>query len=1036
MSEEILKALMQLFAIILKQDGVVTKTQHARVESFLKQQISPDQVAAYLTLFEDASGYNEKPNPEEDGKKKLTSVKDSVRTLGICKKINKTLEQKQKIVVFIRILEMIWADESLGPLAMEIVETVAKVFKIDKEEYASMTDFAFDQSKGETTHNHLLLIDGNPDYNGEEKHIYIDQFSGSLKILKVNSVELYFLKVNASNIYMNGLPLRKGKLYLFPSGSTIKPPSGKPIYYSEVSATFLKDAIDVNISFVAQDVQYVFPKGNIGLRDINIAEDTGKLVGIMGASGAGKSTLLNILNGNEPPTEGKVLINGIDIHRQKDDVTGVIGYVPQDDLLIDELTVYQNLFYNGKLCLNELSDAELHERIISLLKSLDLMATKDLKVGNVLEKTISGGQRKRLNIGLELLREPSVLFVDEPTSGLSSRDSENIMDLLKELTLKGKLIFVVIHQPSSDIYKLFDKMFILDVGGYCVYYGNPVEALLYFKRKANQANQDIGECITCGNVNPELVFNIIDAKLVDDYGRYLEQRKVSPQQWNHYYQEEFEVPQVPQATDPPPNSLSIPKKIQQWWVFTKRDVHAKLKNTQYMLINVLEAPVLALVLAFIVKNAVDSDQYNFYKNENIPAFIFMSIVVALFMGLTISAEEIIKDRKILKREKFLSLNKAAYLFSKVGILFTFSAIQTALFVWIGNSILDIQGMDLTYWLTLFTVACFANILGLNISASFKSAVTIYILIPLILIPQMILSGAIFSFDRINRFLGEENTVPVVAEVMASRWAFEALAVAQFKRNGFEKDLYFWNKLQSDLNYRMAYWIPELRSLAAEAVNENDTDTQQAQENLAVIQQALQSEYVRLPEEHRYPEASTWNPSTFDDAALADFKSYLERLNDFYAEYFTQVEDLLTEKKASLFASSGINQYDAYQASYANESLAELVRNTTATQKIKVIDGRLQQIIDPVYRTPLVAERGYRAHLYAPLKPIPFTNKYMETFSYNLLVIWLMSLLAFIALYFDWLKKLIDRMAAIQWPKLPKLKLKKAATATDKNQKTQ
>ena len=147
----------------------------------------------------------------------------------------------------------------------------------------------------------------------------------------------------------------------------------------------------------------------------------------------------------------------------------------------------RTLYYNGKLCLSDLTEEELHDRIIELLKNLDLMSTKDLKVGNVLEKTISGGQRKRLNIGLELLREPSVLFVDEPTSGLSSRDSENIMDLLKELTLKGRIIFVVIHQPSSDIYKMFDKMFILDVGGYCVYYGNPVEALLYFKRKSKSS---------------------------------------------------------------------------------------------------------------------------------------------------------------------------------------------------------------------------------------------------------------------------------------------------------------------------------------------------------------------------------------------------------------------------------------------------------------------------------------------------------------------------------------------------------------------
>src|SRR5690606_15110553 len=115
---------------------------------------------------------------------------------------------------------------------------------------------------------------------------------------------------------------------------------------------------------------------------------------------------------------------------------------------------------------------------------------------------------KRLNIGLELLREPSVLYVDEPTSGLSSRDSENIMDLLKELSLKGKMVFVVIHQPSSDIFKMFDKLAIMDVGGYQIFYGNPVEAVVYFKRIIDTVDKEQGSCLECGNVNPEQIFNI------------------------------------------------------------------------------------------------------------------------------------------------------------------------------------------------------------------------------------------------------------------------------------------------------------------------------------------------------------------------------------------------------------------------------------------------------------------------------------------------------------------------------------------------
>src|SRR5688572_8223068 len=250
----------------------------------------------------------------------------------------------------------------------------------------------------------------------------------------------------------------------------------------------------------------------------------------MGASGSGKSTLLNVLNGTEKPSSGRVLINGIDIHVQPYKVHGIIGYIPQDDLLIEDLTVYENLYYAARLCFGHYTENDTHKLVEQVLLNLGLTEIRNLKVGSPLQKTISGGQRKRLNIGLELLREPAVLFVDEPTSGLSSRDSENIMDLLKELSLRGKMVFVVIHQPSSDIFKMFDTLIILDSGGFQIYYGNPVEAVNYFRDVINVANKTQGACPECGNINPEQVFSIIETKVVNEYGRLTNTRKISPGQ--------------------------------------------------------------------------------------------------------------------------------------------------------------------------------------------------------------------------------------------------------------------------------------------------------------------------------------------------------------------------------------------------------------------------------------------------------------------------------------------------------------------------
>ncbi len=392
-----------------------------------------------------------------------------------------------------------------------------------------------------------------------------------------------------------------------------------------------------------------------------------------------------------------------------------------------------------------------------------------------------------------MLREPAVLFCDEPTSGLSSRDSENIIDLLKELALKGKLVFAVIHQPSSDIFKMFDKLLILDTGGYQIYYGNPVDAISYFKRSINLVNSEEGECHECGNVNPEQIFNIIETKVINEYGHFTNERKIPAEQWNDIFTKFHRPVSVRTSTAIPHSTLRIPGRLRQAVIFGLRDIRAKLHNTQYMVINLIEAPLLAFILAFIVKyynpDNASGGEYIFSKNLNIPAYLFMSVIVALFMGLTVSAEEIIRDRKILKREKFLNLSRSSYLFSKVSILFTMSAIQTFLFVLVGNTILEIQGLFIQHWFILFTTSCFANMLGLNISSAFNSAVTIYILIPLLLIPQLILSGVVVKFDKLNPTIGNTETVPFVGDMMASRWAFEAAMVTQFKDNRFEREFY-------------------------------------------------------------------------------------------------------------------------------------------------------------------------------------------------------------------------------------------------------
>jgi ABC transport system ATP-binding/permease protein len=1010
MSEEILKALTTLFAIITKQDGGVTEFERTFVIRFFESELERASVKDYLELFDKISGYdpnNQRLSKTEDTENAATSVQDSLKTLAICKKINKTLTQKQKVVVLIKLIELVGSDEDFTPQEMEIIHTVSNIFNISESEYRSIEDLISTKNNEAPKIKNALIVNEQEHGGKTQKHIHA-HLNGHLIFIRLESVDMYFARyLGTDDIMLNGFIMQPGRVYLFSHGSTIKTPAGNAIYYSDLLQNFNEEIRTTKLTFTATIDEFRFKNGAVGLRNIKICEGPGQLIGIMGASGAGKTTLMSVLAGLEKPDLGKIKINGFDIHEQKEEIEGVIGYVSQDDLLIEELTVYQNLYYNAKLCFADFSEEKLKQRVMEVLESLGLEQRKELKVGNPLDKTISGGQRKRLNIALELIREPAVLFVDEPTSGLSSRDSENVIDLLKELSLKGKLIFVVIHQPSSDIYKMFDKMIMMDTGGYPVYYGHPVEGVTYFKRATKQVDSNRGQCEVCGNVNPEQIFNIIEAKVVDEYGQATSKRKTTPEQWHEMYLEKFKTSELPDVGEHPPKNLSIPSKIKQAVIFTTRDLLSKISNKQYLLINLLEAPLLALILAIVIKyrSAPGGTSYIFRFNDNFPAFLLMSIIVALFMGLTVSAEEIIRDRKILKRESFLNLSWNSYLISKLSILFTLSAIQTLSFVLVGHLILEVKGMNMAFWLVLFSTSCFSNVLGLNISSAFKSAVTVYVLIPLLLIPQMILSGLLFNFDKLNEILSNKAKVPIVADMMASRWAYEAMVVYQYKNNDYMAPYFNLEMEESQADFKASYITDQLQSKNNFIIENLNNNSDSIQTLLAIeinaIEKVLRNESFS---EGLADILSGLSIETFNKQTAEQLNAYLISYKKHYQQVYNQ-KVAIREQMISFFEADESLNYNLneYKNAYYNESLSDLVRNVKEKNRIISYKGELVQKLNPIFLKPAPAHSlDYRAQFFAPVKH--FAGLYIDTFYFNLLVIWLMSFLLYIALYFEWLKK--------------------------------
>ncbi len=1022
MSEEILKALMQLFAIV-SRPGSEASERRLMVDSFLNRQLNQELLAVYLDIFDDYF----KQVIEEDAKvskKERLLARRSVRVLKICTVINEALTQAQKIVVLFQLLEFIKSDKlQASSQEMEFILTVSDTFHIPDKDFDLIREFVLSDRELDDNTDYLM-VDGNLE-NGPGKnikHIYRDNLIGQIRFIQISSTNLYFVKyIGQAELYMNGQLLEPYKTYPLTIGSSLRNQQIAPVYYSDVVSLFVGDMVKSRIVFEANHITYRFKSGDTGLDDLSFTEQSGRLVGIMGASGSGKSTLLNVLNGSAAPYKGEVQINGIDIHKGDRDIDGIIGFVSQDDLLIEELSVFQNLYYNAKLCFDNYTEDQLVETVHAVLTNLGLFEIRDIQVGSPLNKKISGGQRKRLNIALELIREPAVLFLDEPTSGLSSRDSENILDLLKELTYKGKLVFVVIHQPSSDIFKMFDRLLILDNGGYLIYNGNPVDSIMYFKSKVQAADWNESECQTCGNVNPEQVFNIIETSVLDEYGKLTHTRKISPKEWSKHFKKQNKEAKKTKATknELPEISFRKPGKVKQFGVFLKRDILKKLSDTQYLIINFLEAPFLAFLLAFIVRY-FDTDVsnevgYMLLENKNMPVYIFMSVIVAIFMGLTVSAEEIIKDRKILKREAFLNLSWSGYLLSKVAVQFLLSAIQAFTFVIVGNTVMGIHGMYFEYWLVLFSSWAMANMMGLLISDSFKTVVTIYILIPFLVIPQIILSGIIVKFENLNPQISSPKRIPFYGEVITARWAYEGLATYQFMNNDYDKNYYAWNKLKSLAGLKSNFHLKELlNKLTYIEVNlENPDAAEKISYNLKSLQTEIQDELSeRLIMKDYLKETPTFtmkyldqlNTESINKDILGYTREYLETLNDFYKKAYKAAN----VKTNEITQSFNLDELQELKQMHSNKTLEEFVTNKKTFDYFIEYKGDMIQVRDPIYRDP--THKFIKAHFYAPRKMIAGT--FVPTLWVNVMVIWFMTLMLYILLYFRVFKKFLDYIERI------------------------
>ena len=814
--------------------------------------------------------------------------------------------------------------------------------------------------------------------------------AGPLKTLLDNVTGmLIFTYMGNDTVLLNDVPVLSGAYQVWQQSSVLKGGSGKPLYYSTIIDAYNKangKTTDKTqeVEFCGRDINFRFPNSDNGMHNLSFTLHNGELLAIMGGSGTGKTTLLSLLNGSLLPQEGSITINGHDISEPQ--AKALIGFVPQDDLLIEELTVYQNLWFTAKLCFEGLSEEDIDRRVMKTLKDLGLDATKDLKVGSAINKYISGGQRKRLNIALELIREPAVLFLDEPTSGLSSADTEKVILLLKEQTQKGKLIVVNIHQPSSDVYKLFDRLWLLDKGGYPVFDGNPIDAITYFKEAANYADAETSACPTCGNVNPEIVLNIIDEKALSNTGEPSDERKMTPQDWHELYLKNRSTANSHQPVvvgEVPASDQKKPSALKQFAIFLHRNIKTKVTNIQYLCITLLMGPILALICALLTRYA-PPEGYSVMTNKNLVSYFFMAVIVATFCGMSGSAEEIIKDRALLKRERFLHLSYGSYIWSKIAYMAVVSLIQTLLFIVIGNSIMGIHGLFGVWWLILFMTAMLASLTGLLLSQTLNSVVAIYITIPILLIPQILLCGLVVSFSDLTPKSTTGN-VPLIGNLIPSRWSYEALAVTSYTDNKYKSYFFEIDKQKYENQFYNMGFLYELQSQAETMKDEAARDKAVNPEHLQVIK-------TNLPVLTEYCGMEPYQ----GDYSYSSLKDYMDRAEHILAkrsnEYTLKVDDVMSD----LIRKIGKEGVLELKRDNFNIKLEDCVIGADQLTMLDVVDSHIVPRTGIIFLTP--RSHAGCAPFYSSEKIIgPY---HVKTLWFNMAVLLLMSIVMTVLLLID------------------------------------
>ena len=606
-------------------------------------------------------------------------------------------------------------------------------------------------------------------------------------------------------VLVDGLPVRqRATLH---DGSLIRL-SGSQAVRCRFSEGFLDEERTQIESLEVVGLIHDFGKDARALDQVNFEIRRGEMLCIIGPSGSGKSTLLAVLSGQKKPTRGKVNLNGISLYNHRDRLVPFIAHMPQEEALNPQLTVREHLQHGVMVRRPGLGLPEHNRRVDSMLAELGLQRIARRKVGSPGEKTISGGERSRLNLGVDLGSRAELFLFDEPISGLSSKDSEHVAETLRGLA-REKIVIASLHRPGAGVLRLFDKVLLLDGGGKMAFFGTPASMVNYFREACEELGISHPSMVAKTPLGADFVFDALETPLsaIGDGAHGGAVRRFPPTFWQERYESASLLRSLQRDTNPPSRlgesapsgRLPVPPTPTRRFravllVFAthfQRSLLSKMRNRGTLYSTFLEAPILAALIAITLRSS-PTGSYEFSTALHIPAYLFLSVTVAMFLGLTNSATEILRDRAVLRRERNCQPGGVSYVSAKFLALGLVGAAQCFTYLVVGNHFLEIEGVLLYHWIWMTLTAITGTGMALVVSSLVRTERAALTAVPLLLVPQMLLAGALVPYKEMNRGLFDEaklererGGVPVPARVMPLRYAFEGMLVAQATRNPFE-----------------------------------------------------------------------------------------------------------------------------------------------------------------------------------------------------------------------------------------------------------